>query len=134
MDQYVRILREKGLKITPQRLMILKYLDENRTHPDADTIYNDLKKTNPSLSRTTVYNTLDVPRDKKIILELTISKTETRYDFCTDPHHHFLCKHCGYIIDVDIKCPHQEKPMVDGHKVEEIHGYFKGVCKTCLSL
>ncbi len=133
MEKYVRILKGKGLKITPQRLTILKYLDENRTHPDADTIYNDLKSTNPSLSRTTVYNTLDKLREIGVIQELTISKTENRYDYHTDPHHHFLCRKCGSIIDVDIVCKHQESKMVDGHSIEEIHGYFKGVCETCYS-
>jgi Fe2+ or Zn2+ uptake regulation protein len=131
MEKYVHILKGKGLKITPQRLTILKYLDENRTHPDADIIYNDLKSMNPSLSRTTVYNTLDALRNIKIIQELTISKTETRYDYHTDPHHHFLCMKCGSIIDVDIKCPHQDSKEVDGHRIEEIHGYFKGICKIC---
>ncbi|MDG6218726.1 MAG: transcriptional repressor, partial [Candidatus Thermoplasmatota archaeon] len=59
MEIYVNILKKNNLKITHQRLEILKYLDLNLNHPTAEEIYTYLKKTNPGLSRTTVYNTLE---------------------------------------------------------------------------
>jgi len=131
-EKYVELLKKNSMKVTPQRLAILKYLDENRTHPTVDEIYSKLKKKNPSLSKTTVYNSLEALKEHGIIQCINISGSESRYDFRNDMHHHFLCRECGNIIDIDIKCPNIGKMMESGHKVEEVHGYFKGVCKKCL--
>jgi len=132
LNKYVNILKEKNLKITSQRLNVLKYLVENCTHPTADQIYTDLKKNNPSLSKTTVYNALETLTKYGIIQSITISGTELHYDFNHGMHHHFYCKKCGKIIDVDIACPNIEKMKQFGHKVEEVHGYIRGICKDCL--
>ena len=131
-EKYVKLLKENSIKVTPQRLEILKYLDENRTHPTVDEIYSALKEKNPSLSKTTVYNSVETLNEHGIIQSLTISGSESRYDFENKMHHHFLCKKCGNIIDIDIKCPNIGKMLESGHKVEEVHGYFKGICKKCM--
>ena len=132
MDKYLEILKKNNLKITHQRLSILKYLDNHRTHPTAEEIYSALKKKYPSLSKTTVYNSLEILKKYDIIHNLTISGTETRYDFKTNNHHHFYCKKCGQIFDIEIECPNMEKPAEYGHIVDEVHGYFKGTCKYCI--
>lgn len=130
--KYVKMLKENSIKTTLQRLEILRYLDDHRTHPTADQIYTDLKEKNPSLSKTTVYNSLEIFKEHGIIQTLTISGSELRYDFKCTMHHHFLCKKCGRIIDIDISCPHIEKIRKEGYQIDEVHGYFKGVCKDCL--
>ena len=133
MDKYVNFLRSNGIKITPQRLEILKYLDSHRNHPTADMIYSALKEKNPSLSRTTVYNTLDTLRKHNLINALTISESELRFDSIINPHHHFLCKECGEIVDIDVECPHLKEILKGGHRIDEVHGYFKGVCEKCMT-
>ena len=132
LKKYVKILKDNYIKITSQRLLVLKYLDENCTHPTADQIYTDLKTNNPSLSKTTVYNSLETLANHGIIQVITISGSELRYDLEHGMHHHFYCKKCGKIIDIEISCPNVEKMSEYGHKVEEIHGYIKGICKECL--
>ena len=132
MEKYVKILKDNELKVTPQRLEILRYLDENRTHPTVDEIYSKLKKKNPSLSKTTIYNSLGALNKNDIIQVLTISGSEQRYDFKTTSHHHFLCKECGDIIDINIECPNINTKLECGHRIDEVHGYFKGLCKECL--
>jgi Fe2+ or Zn2+ uptake regulation protein len=132
LEYYVKILRKGHLKVTQQRIDILKYLDSHESHPTAEEIYSSLKKTHPALSKTTVYNSLDALRKHGIIAPLTITENETRYDIKTEMHHHFLCKKCGQIIDIDISCPNIEKISKFGHRVDEVHGYFKGICKNCL--
>ena len=131
MDKYVSILKDRGITVTPQRIAVLSYLDSHRTHPDADTIYEDLKKDNPSLSKTTIYNTLDMLRQHSLIKVLTIG-SKFRYDFNLLPHHHFRCQRCGAVIDI----PPGNAPLdcmdTDGHRVDEIHVYLKGICKACL--
>jgi Fe2+ or Zn2+ uptake regulation protein len=133
-EKYVKLLKENSIKVTPQRLEILKYLDENRVHPTADQIYIGLKEKTPSLSKTTVYNSLHTLNKNEIIQSLSITGSELRYDFRTDVHHHFLCKKCGRIIDIDIGCPYMDDLLNGEHRVEEVHGYFKGICKDCIKL
>jgi len=131
-EKYVNQLKKNNLKVTPQRLEILKYLDEHRTHPTVDEIYNKLKKNNPSLSKTTVYNSVEILDEHGLIQSITITGNEVRYDFKQEMHHHFLCKQCGEIIDIDVACPRLGKMLECGHEVQEVHGYFKGICKKCL--
>lgn len=131
-DKYVKLLNENSIKITPQRLEILKYLDENRTHPTVEIIYKELKVTNPALSKTTVYNSVDLLANHGLIQSITISGSEHRYDFKHNMHHHFLCNECGEIIDIDVECPNLGRMLECGHEVEEVHGYFKGICMKCM--
>ena len=132
MDKYVKILRENNLKVTPQRLEVLKYLDKNKTHPNVEKIYSVLKKKNPSLSKTTVYNTLECLKEHGLVQVLTISQSELVFDSVISPHHHFLCKKCGTIIDIKIECPYIDDILKGGHRIDEVHGYFKGTCEECL--
>ena len=132
LDKYIELLKKNNLKITPQRIMILKYLDSHKMHPTADEIFSSLKKNSPSLSKTTVYNSLDIFKKYGQIQALTICGLEQRYDFISEMHHHFLCKKCRKIINIEIKCPNIKKTIDQGHKIDEVHGYFKGICKDCI--
>lgn len=136
MQEAVTLLKKNNLKITPQRIAIIQYLSNHHTHPTAEEVYENLKQKNPSLSKTTVYNTLDTLTKAGILYRLTICPTEHRYDINTTMHHHFICKKCRQIYDIDFQCPNVEKiskkVQNKGHQIEEIHGYFKGICKKCL--
>lgn len=85
------------------------------------------------MSMTTIYNALNAFVKKGLVCTVTITGTEIRYDPTISPHHHFLCKECGKILDINIECPVGEKKETHGHKIEEVHGYFKGLCKDCLT-
>lgn len=125
------LMESKGISYSYQRCKILQILMGRKDHPTVDMIYKDMLKEMPGVSKTTIYNTLDVFIEKKLINELTITADEARYDYDTSPHHHFLCKKCGKVTDVNIACPHVEKKQIGGNIIEEIHGYLKGVCKGC---
>ncbi|KPL00682.1 MAG: hypothetical protein AMJ91_03730 [candidate division Zixibacteria bacterium SM23_73_3] len=129
---YRKPLQDRGIKPTYQRLRILEYLKKHENHPTVEMIYEDLIKEIPTISKTTIYNTLNALLEKGMIHTITITGTETRYDHKVSPHHHFLCKRCGKIIDIDIECPYVGKKEFDGHRIKEIHGYFKGICRECL--
>ncbi|NIO49685.1 MAG: hypothetical protein GTN73_09670 [Candidatus Aminicenantes bacterium] len=134
MKTLKNMLKEKGIKPTYQRLKILEYLGNNlNNHPTVEMVYEEILKDIPTLSLTTVYNTLNYFLEKGLVFGVTITGTEVRYDFDTKYHHHFLCKICGQIFDIDIKCAYAEgeKRMVSGHRIDEVHGYFKGICKDC---
>ena len=129
---YVQLLKDHAIKVTPQRLEVLKYLDQHRTHPTVECIYATLKTKHPSLSKTTVYNTLETLKKNHLVTVLSISGSESHYDLSKDLHHQFLCTRCGRIIDIDMTCPNMDKIISGGHHIDEVHGYFKGICSTCL--
>ncbi len=122
------------IKPTFQRLAIYDYLDKNRIHPNVDVIFENIVKQIPTMSRTTVYNTMKLFLEKGLIQDLNITGTESSYDINTVPHHHFFCKTCSKIFDISIQCPHgyDQLKKIDGNQIEEVHGYFKGICKECL--
>jgi len=127
------LLISKGVKPTLQRMKIYKYLHGKKTHPTADEIYKVLVKEMPTMSKTTVYNTLNMLAKKGLISVVTITGTEVRFDGEMYSHHHFLCEKCGKVIDIVLECPVCREKEIFGHKIKETHGYFKGICGACRS-
>ncbi len=124
--------REIGLKLTPQRLAILEYLDGNTSHPSAEDIYRVVKRRFPTMSFATVYNTLEILRKRGLILELIIDPERKRYDPNIEPHHHIICIKCKRIVDVymdfEVKIPDAHS---HGFKVLGNHIEFYGLCNEC---
>lgn len=131
MEKYKRILVMNGIKPTYHRIKILEYLDQNKTHPTADTIYNGLFATVPTLSKTTVYNTMDVFKAHHLVTAISITETELRYEYQGQMHQHFLCRSCGEIFDVYCDCENNHLTEIEGHRVENISCYLKGICRNC---
>ncbi|MFH1542735.1 MAG: Fur family transcriptional regulator [bacterium] len=131
MKSLQEIIEDKGMRPSHQRLKVLEYLRDNRTHPTVDEIYQALKKSLPTISKTTIYNTLYTFIEAGLVSEITVCCQEARYDYVTQQHAHFLCKDCGAVEDiVDIKYPKIGKE-VDGHQVEDMMVYVKGICSKC---
>jgi Fur family peroxide stress response transcriptional regulator len=125
------LLKELGLKLTPQRLAIIEYLKGNKNHPSAEEIYNALKDRFPSMSFATVYNTLEVLVEKGLIKELNIDSSKKRFDPFTHPHHHFICKACGKIVDVEAPFEVFIPESLKDFQVEDFQVVFTGVCPEC---
>lgn len=125
-------LREKGIKVTPQRIAILNFLEGNKIHPCIEDIYNYVTKEYPTISLATVYNTMDMLEDINEVIKLKIGKdNKVNYDYDTLPHNHFYCKKCKKIYDLEYSFTKNIPEDIKGNKVEEVHAYFKGVCKKC---
>lgn len=122
-----------GIKPSVQRIAIMDYLLTHRTHPAIDEIYLALCEDIPTLSKTTVYNTLKLFVEHGAAQMLTIDEKNTCYDADIEFHAHFLCKKCGKIFDLPSSVgPTKVTAMQDeGFKVDEIHQYFKGFCPSC---
>lgn len=125
------VLAGRGIKPTSQRLMILGAVMDNRTHPTIRTLHAALVRKIPTLSKTTLYSTLELFAEKGLVHSLSIDPIEARYDGVTAPHHHFFCTACRRILDIEISCPNGRAGELHGHRVDEVHGYFKGVCRDC---
>ena len=123
------ILQNYGIRPSLTRVMIYDYLREHRTHPTADEIYTALSPKAPTLSKTTVYNTMKLLSAEGIIKTITIEEQQARFDACTDTHGHFLCKDCGKVYDFDTSLPSMNIPSGFEASVTEI--YCIGKCKDC---
>jgi Fe2+ or Zn2+ uptake regulation protein len=120
-----------NIKPSVQRVAIMQYLMEHRTHPTIDQIFNHLLPHIPTLSKTTVYNTLKLFYDKKAVLALTIDEKNIRYDAEISTHAHFKCKQCGSIQDVFLK--YMDIPFNEENNflIEDTQIYFTGICEKC---
>ena len=129
----VERLVEYGIKPSVQRIAIMEYLMTHRTHPTADEVYMALCDSMPTLSKTTVYNTLKLFVDQQAALMLTINDKNVHFDGDTSLHSHFFCRKCGRVFDLPFSGKKREarELQIEGHAVEEIHHYYKGICKGC---
>lgn len=126
-------LKNNGIKPSIQRIKIFQYLLENHIHPTVDDIFQNLSTEIPTLSKTTVYNTLNIFVDNDIVKEIIIEENEVRYDVITDTHGHFKCKECGDIQDFDVDLTKLELMELGNVEIEETHFYLKGICAKCLT-
>ncbi|HBO84239.1 MAG: transcriptional repressor [Deltaproteobacteria bacterium GWC2_42_11] len=134
MKELIAKYREKGLKITPQRLAIFKFLEGNTSHPSAEDIYRHIKKTYPAISFATIYNNLQALKERGEVLEITIDSQKRHYDPNTEPHHHIICTKCNKINDVFHD--YSEAVRLPNYITEEFkpvgnHIDFYGICRTC---
>jgi Fe2+ or Zn2+ uptake regulation protein len=127
-------LKSHGIKPSYQRLQIFEYLLRYRNHPTVDMIYKSLSPAIPTLSKTTVYNTLKLFVEKKIALVIVIEENETRYDADTSIHGHFKCEKCSSMTDLAVDTSQLKLPDLNGFQINEHHFYFKGLCKKCLTM
>lgn len=129
---YDNLLKHE-VKPSVQRIAIMEYMMSHFTHPSVDEIYHALSPKFPTLSRTTVYNTLKLFVEHGAVRMLTIDEHNACFDGDMSMHAHFLCKKCGKIYDLPLSNG-EEKILgeyIDGNEITEVHQYYKGVCKQC---
>ena len=130
-EEIIKIMQDNGIQPSFQRMKIFEYLVRNRIHPTVEDIYSSLSARIPTLSKTTIYNTLKILVDKKIVGQVTVEENEVRYDYSENTHLHFKCKKCGGLYDIFHRCTLLNEKEIDGHSVEEYHLYLKGLCRNC---
>jgi len=126
-------LLNHGIRPSLHRIAIMEYLMLNKTHPTSDTIFNDLNPKIPTLSKTTVYNTVKLLTERKAILSINIDEKNQRYDSNITQHAHFRCKDCSTIYDIPIErmqVSHSGVKM-DNFVITETDLYYKGFCEAC---
>ena len=112
----------------------MEYLHANKTHPTVDQIFDDLSKIIPTLSKTTVYNTLTLFSLHGIALALTIDSRNLRFDGDTSVHAHFICETCGQVHDIFLT--DEQKDMLAAlceteHRIFDTQLNHKGICCSC---
>lgn len=124
-------LQSFNIRPSVQRLAVYQFLIENHNHPTADTIYAALSPSIPTLSRTTVYNTLKQFVDCGLVQTLTIEDGILRFDADITNHMHFKCRCCGELFDVYTDFSPKENFLPQGFLMEKIQTNIWGLCKAC---
>ncbi len=127
-------LKQAGVKLTHQRLEICREIAGASNHPDAETVYTGVRKRVPTISLDTVYRTLWLLIDLKLINTLGTPHERVRFDGNIAPHHHFICIKCGKAHDFSSNdSDHLEIPnsVRDFGTVEKTQVEIKGICSSC---
>ncbi|MDR2511303.1 MAG: transcriptional repressor [Bacteroidales bacterium] len=122
---------ENNIMPSPQRMAVMQFLTNNPIHPTVETVYSALVDEIPTLSKTTVYNTLQLFYDKGIVRAINIEEKNIRYDADTSEHAHFICKKCGKIMDIAIDSINNISIYSGNNKVTEMNLYLAGICEIC---
>lgn len=127
-------IKEKGMKVTPQRLAIIDALVDNMLrHPGADLIYKEAKKKARSISLSTVYATLNDLSRFGIIKTLEFDRVENRFECRFEDHINLVCKKCGRISDYKLPISIDQKEISNftGFSINEVRMEFYGYCQNC---
>ena len=132
-QKLIATLREKGYKLTPQRLEIIKLLSHDRSHPGAMDILEKVRQQAPKISVSTVYYTLDMLKKEGLIQELEFYDQDNRYDVNVLNHVNLICRGCGKIEDFTEAVPFSSE-MIEaqtGFRPFGMRFEYYGYCKRC---
>jgi len=120
------------IKPSYQRIKVYEELFGRDDHPTVDAMYQELIKTIPTLSKTTIYNSLKTYVDKGIVNIVATHDSEMHYDPVLKEHNHFRCRQCHTIYNCEIDPEVTFGASLTGFQIDEVHVLLKGICRNCL--
>lgn len=125
----------QGLRMTPQRAVLLSVLGRMPHHPTADELYRRVQKVLPSVSPATVYRNVQMLAQAGVISTLERAGDALRYDSNPDDHHHFVCSRCSRVVDVYLSSVDYKvdapRSGLGGAQIESCEVQLRGVCPQC---
>lgn len=132
VEDGIERIKSRGLKITSQRVAILKLLKDRKDHPSAEKIFREMKEIYPTVSFATIYSTAQILRDAGLLQILSIDDRRVFFDPDPTPHAHFLCSKCGALVDIPL-----EKGVLNRIRrsvpldLDTVQVYCYGTCRAC---
>lgn len=136
-DSLIDQLRQKGLKITPQRLAVVDAIVENfHSHPGAHLIYTEAVKKTKHVSLSTVYATLSEFCQQGLLRNLEFDRMENRYEGNLENHINLVCRRCGKITDYHRLSPFEPAAIAreEGFVITDARMEYYGYCRDCLTV
>jgi Fur family peroxide stress response transcriptional regulator len=138
-DRYTHLrtgCANRGLRLTPQREVLLRVLSQITGHPTADDMVQRVREVLPTVSHATVYRNLQELVHEGLIRTLEVAGTAVQFELNSDDHHHLVCDKCGRVWDVylsslDVRINRRRTEM-DGFQVNRRDVQLHGVCAGCL--
>jgi Fur family peroxide stress response transcriptional regulator len=132
-------LKRAGLKMTPQRIAIVRLFAVDASHPTAQALFERLRPEFPSMSFATVYNTLDALATAGLSGMIRLGNA-ARFDPNTTPHHHAVCDTCGAVTDLPARsrasssaARRRIQRAAPGFQVRSVERIYRGICPSCAS-
>lgn len=142
-DKMLADLKRAGLKLTPQRIAIVRELADDLSHPTAQALFERLRPAFPTMSFATVYSTLDVLVDRGLAsrhcaLAADHGSRGVRFDPNVEPHHHAICDACGSVVDIPLDAL-ESTPAPFASNLKRLKGFrvlreertYRGLCGRC---
>jgi len=132
-----RRLKTTGLRVTPQRLLVLQILEEAEEHLDADAIHARAREHDPNSSLATVYRTLETLKEMGLVEQCHLARNHRRAYYAAtgkEAHDRFVCLGCGRVIEVHTSCLDQTARELSekwGVIVTLACVYLEGYCAEC---
>jgi len=129
---YINLLKNNDLKVTPQRLIIVKELD-TKGHMSIDDLYIALHSAFPSISLATIYKNINVMINKLFIQEVKIPNEKSVYELAKEEHAHALCVKCNAIMDMNLDVSKfiRKAETLSNYSLSKSSVIFSGICPTC---
>jgi Fur family peroxide stress response transcriptional regulator len=126
-------MKEKGLKLTSQRLAIISIIARQNSHPSAADVFAEARKQASRISLSTVYYTLDVLRRAGLTRELEFDDRDSRYEGDISDHLNLVCRGCGRIEDFQATrpAPAENVEKKTGFRVDGVRLEYYGLCRKC---
>jgi Fe2+ or Zn2+ uptake regulation protein len=127
--------RARGLRLTPQRDVLLRVLSGSLGHPTADDLVKKVRRVLPSVSHATVYRNVQELVRAGLIGTLERAGGAIQYEVNADDHHHFVCRACGnvwdvYLADVGVRLDRRRSPLT-GFQIQRSEVQLHGLCPRC---
>lgn len=133
VEELCEALRQRGLKVTPQRRLIFEALRDRHDHPSAEDIYRVVTEVMPDMSLATVYHTLNDLVGMGELVSLDVGEGKSRYDTLTRRHCHLVCLGCRKVVDIlqNPPCVELSAEEARGYEIERCDVVFYGRCPEC---
>ncbi|MBM3476540.1 MAG: transcriptional repressor [Armatimonadetes bacterium] len=136
VNAVIQALRERGHRLTPQRLAIVRAFLGREDHPTAEAILEQIRGDFPMVAPSTVYHTLHTLVDLGEAVEVAPAAPHARFDPNTDDHCHLICLACNSITDVPLEQCHrpiEDSTLLKQHDFEPALRVYQisGVCSRC---
>ncbi|GKU81791.1 Fur family transcriptional regulator [Niallia sp. NCCP-28] len=134
VDMAMKALKEKKIRLTPQRLELINILSQENKHWTVEELYHILNERMPSVSITTIYNNINLFCELEMVKEIQFGESLSKYEWKKRDHYHIVCKACGDIVDVWYPTLKEVETVAESISKFQISSHnlqFYGVCSQC---
>lgn len=135
MKDYIHILKDHNLKVTPQRLGILSIIGSSG-HISIEDLYVQIRRDFSSISIATLYKNINLMIEVNLLKEIKIPNSKSKYEIVKEEHSHMVCKKCFKLEDLELSLESfvYSASKKSGYLFDDNALVLSGICPSCQSL